>query len=68
MGCPVRDGKKKKDQSGVIANIYDEMMKEIMPLSQKPLEMLEKISETKSPEKVKEDEKKHLTIFVDSVS
>jgi hypothetical protein len=62
----VQESKKKKDQSGIIANIYDQMIKEIMPMPQKPPTRSTEDADTKSIEKSKENEKKKLPITIDS--
>ncbi len=58
--------KKKNEQAGRIAKIYDQMIKEIMPLPQKPPVMHAEVTETKPIEKSKEGEKKELPIVIDS--
>ncbi len=56
---------KKNEQSGRIAKIYDQMIKEIMPLPQKPPIMRVDDTEMKPIEKSKEGEKKDFPFVVD---
>ncbi len=64
--CRVQESSKRNDQAGKIAKIYDQMIKEIMPVPQKQPAIQGKVTETAPIQKSKEEEKKKVPIIIDS--